>query len=117
MQAFCSTSLRVITGPALTTIILAPASALAHWGHLGELAGHGHWIAAGLAAAAAGGGGAVAQHHTYIHGFETELCETPEKWQTCGEREARLYLSRAGCACKKNNETHDSHDETVDTST
>ena len=53
MQAFCSTSLRVITGPApaLTTIILAPASAQAHWGHLGELAGHGHWIAAGLAAA------------------------------------------------------------------
>lgn len=54
MQAFCSTSLRVITGPALTTIILAPASAQAHWGHLGELAGHGHWIAAGLAAAVAG---------------------------------------------------------------
>ena len=53
MQAFCSTSLRVITGPALTTIILGPASAQAHWGHLGELAGHGHWIAAGLAAAAA----------------------------------------------------------------
>ena len=53
MQAFCSTSLRVITGPALTTIILAPASAQAHWGHLGEIAGHGHWIAAGLAAAAA----------------------------------------------------------------
>ena len=52
MQAFCSTSLRVITGPALTTIILAPASAQAHWGHLGELAGHGHWIAAGLAAVA-----------------------------------------------------------------
>ena len=53
MQAFCSTSLLVITGPALTTIMLAPASAQAHWGHLGELAGHGHWIAAGLAAAAA----------------------------------------------------------------
>ena len=53
MQAFCSTSLRVITGPALTTVILAPASAQAHWGHLGELAGHGHWIAAGLAAAVA----------------------------------------------------------------
>ena len=53
MQAFCSTSLRVITGPALTTVILAPASARAHWGHLGEIAGHGHWIAAGLAAAAA----------------------------------------------------------------
>ena len=53
MQAFCSTSLRVITGPALTTVILAPASAQAHWGHLGEIAGHGHWIAAGLAAATA----------------------------------------------------------------
>ena len=59
MQAFCSTSLRVITGPALTTIIFAPASAQAHWGHLGELAGHGHWIAAGLAAAAAVAGLAI----------------------------------------------------------
>ena len=52
MQAFCSTSLRVITGPALTTIILAPASAQAYWGHLGELAGHGHWIAAAAVAVA-----------------------------------------------------------------
>ena len=59
MQAFCSTSLRVITGPALTTIILAPASAQAHWGHLGERAGHGHWIAAGLGAAAAVAGLAI----------------------------------------------------------
>ena len=59
MQAFFSTSLQVITGPALTTIILAPASAHAHWGHLGELAGHGHWIAAGLAAAAAVAGLAI----------------------------------------------------------
>ena len=28
-------------------------SALAHWGHLGELAGHGHLVGAGLGAAAA----------------------------------------------------------------
>ena len=41
MLAFRSTSLRVNTGPTLTTIILAPASTQAHW------------IAAGLAAAAA----------------------------------------------------------------
>ena len=59
MQAFCSTSLRVITGPALTTIILAPASAQAHWGHRAALAGHGHWIAAGLAAAVAVAGLAI----------------------------------------------------------
>lgn len=59
MQAFCSTSLWVITGAALTTIIFAPASAQAHWGHLGELAGHGHWIAAGLAAAVAVAGLAI----------------------------------------------------------
>ena len=59
MQAFCSTSLRLITGPALTTVILAPASAQAHWGHLGEIAGHGHWIAAGLAAAVAVAGLAI----------------------------------------------------------
>ena len=59
MQAFCSTNMRVITGPALTTIILAPASAQAHWGHLGEFAEHGHWIAAGLAAAVAVAGLAI----------------------------------------------------------
>ena len=32
---------------------LAASPAQAHWGHLGELAGHGHW--AGLAAVLAGG--------------------------------------------------------------
>ena len=36
------------------TLLLAPMpSAHAHWGHVGELAGHGHWIALGAAAAAA----------------------------------------------------------------
>ena len=59
MQALCLDSLRVITGPALITIILTPASAQAHWGHLGELVGHGHWIAAGLAAAVAVAGLAI----------------------------------------------------------
>lgn len=31
----------------LTALILLPAPALAHIGHLGEVAGHGHWIALG----------------------------------------------------------------------
>lgn len=31
----------------LTALILLPSSALAHIGHLGEVAGHGHWIALG----------------------------------------------------------------------
>ena len=85
MQAFCSTSLRVITGPALTTIILAPASAQAHWGHLGELAGHGHWIAAGLAAAAAV---AVAGLPSTRPRKESEAADetVPEEAETNGEQ-------------------------------
>ena len=85
MQAFCSTSLRVITGPALTTIILAPASAQAHWGHLGELAGHGHWIAAGLAAAAAV---AVAGLRITRPHKESEAADetVPEEAETNGEQ-------------------------------
>lgn len=26
---------------------VVPSNAFAHWGHVGELAGHGHWIAVG----------------------------------------------------------------------
>ena len=83
MQAFCSTSLRVITGPALTTIILAPASAQAHWGHLGELAGHGHWIAAGLAAAAAVAGLAITRP---CKGSEATDEAVPDEPETNGEQ-------------------------------
>ena len=78
MQAFCSTSLRVITGPALTTIILAPASAQAHWGHLGELAGHGHWIAAGLAAAAAVAGLAITRPRKESEATDEAVPDEPE---------------------------------------
>lgn len=28
-------------------LILLPSSAFAHWGHVGEFAGHGHWVAVG----------------------------------------------------------------------
>ena len=35
------------------SLVLAPWPAFAHWGHVGELAGHGHAIAIGAAAAAA----------------------------------------------------------------
>ena len=83
MQAFCSTSLRVITGPALTTIILAPASALAHWGHLGELAGHGHWIAAGLAAAAAVAGLAITRPRKESEATDEAV---PDEAETNGEQ-------------------------------
>ena len=39
MQAFCSISLRVITGPAITTIILVPATAQAIGAILANLPG------------------------------------------------------------------------------
>ena len=35
------------------SMALMPVPAFAHWGHVGELAGHGHAIAIGAAAAAA----------------------------------------------------------------
>lgn len=38
----------------LAALILLPAPALAHIGHLGELGGHDHWIALGGIAIAAG---------------------------------------------------------------
>ena len=34
---------------------LLPVPALAHWGHLGELAGHGHLVAVGLGAVVVAG--------------------------------------------------------------
>ena len=37
----------------IAAAVLAPAPALAHPGHLGELAGHSHWLALGALAAAA----------------------------------------------------------------
>ena len=37
----------------LIVSVFASAPAQAHWGHVGELAGHGHLIAVGAAAAAA----------------------------------------------------------------
>ena len=48
-------TLRLIALAGLSPALLAAmmSSALAHWGHVGELAGHGHWIALGAAAAAA----------------------------------------------------------------
>ena len=48
--------IRTMALTALTTMMLAGGgaqSALAHWGHLGELAGHGHLAGAALGAAAA----------------------------------------------------------------
>ena len=83
MQAFFSTSLRVITGPALTTIVLVPASAQAHWGHLGEIAGHGYWIAAGLAAAVVVAGLPITRPRE-----ESEAADetVPEEAETNGEQ-------------------------------
>ena len=83
MQAFCSTCLRVITGPALTTIILAPASAQAHWGHLDKLAGHGHWIAAGLAAAVAVAGLAITRPRKESEATDEAV---PDEAETNGEQ-------------------------------
>lgn len=42
-------------------LLLLPTSAFAHLGHLGEVAGHSHWIALGAAAAAAAIAAALAK--------------------------------------------------------
>lgn len=45
---------RFMTGLAASTALFLPTGAFAHGGHLGELAGHSHWIGvAALAGAAA----------------------------------------------------------------
>ena len=36
----------------LVGLVMFPSQGMAHWGHVGELAGHGHLIAVGLGAAA-----------------------------------------------------------------
>jgi len=41
------TEIRIIA--ASTPLLFSPSLAMAHWGHLGEVAGHGHLVAAGLA--------------------------------------------------------------------
>ena len=67
------TRIRVITGVAALAI---PTPAFAHWGHVGELAGHGHWIAIGAAAAAA----ALA---AWLHNREDTQDE--DEWQDADE--------------------------------
>ena len=39
--------------PLFLSLIALPETASAHWGHLGELAGHGHWVAVGAGFSAA----------------------------------------------------------------
>lgn len=34
-------------------LIALPTNAIAHWGHVGELAGHGHWVVVGTGIIAA----------------------------------------------------------------
>ena len=47
----CSTRTRITFAyvAGLKLLMLSPSIAMAHWGHLGELAGHGHLVAVGLA--------------------------------------------------------------------
>lgn len=47
-------------GTGAAAVLLAPGAALAHGGHLGELAGHSHWIGVAALAGAALIGGLVA---------------------------------------------------------
>lgn len=42
-------------------VILMPTPALAHWGHVGEVAAHSHWIALGALVAAGALAGAIAK--------------------------------------------------------
>ncbi len=48
-----ATQTSMVAATVMTIAMLNPATVMAHWGHLGELAGHGHLVAAGLAGAAA----------------------------------------------------------------
>ena len=48
MKTIYLTEIRVIAASAM--LLSSPSIAMAHWGHLGEVAGHGHLVAAGLAA-------------------------------------------------------------------
>ena len=62
----------------LTFPLLMPSVAMAHAGHLGELAGHAHWI--GLAAIAAAGVIAAIKL-----GKKTDTTEEPEDNQETGD--------------------------------
>ena len=64
-DAMMKTSARYVITAA--TGMVLPLPALAHWGHLGELAGHGHLIGAGLGAMAVIGVAGLA-----VPGNETE---------------------------------------------
>jgi hypothetical protein len=45
----------LMTAATGTLVSLLPVPAMAHWGHFGELGGHGHLIAVGLGAVAVAG--------------------------------------------------------------
>ncbi len=60
---------------AIALFVMPIAPALAHWGHVGELAGHGHWIAIGAGAAAAALAAALAAGRK---GKEQSLEETED---------------------------------------
>lgn len=46
---------------AILFLVLSATPAAAHFGHLGEVAGHAHWVALGAVVAAAGFAAAVAR--------------------------------------------------------
>lgn len=62
----------------LPALILSPAPALAHIGHLGEVAGHGHWIALGGIALA----GAIALLGGRTRADEAQTDDTAEDDET-----------------------------------
>lgn len=65
----------------LPALILLPHSALAHIGHLGEVAGHGHWIALGGIAIA----GAIALMGARKKGKDDPEVETSSDDEEQGE--------------------------------
>ena len=68
--------LTILTGS--TAVALVPAAAHAHLGHIGELAGHSHWIGIVLGLAGAAGAAALA----LLPRDEVEAEETSEASET-----------------------------------
>lgn len=72
-------------GLAASTALFLPTSALAHGGHLGELAGHSHWIGVAALAGAAAIAAVIASKGRKKDATEAEAEQEPT---TSGEAEA-----------------------------
>lgn len=75
----------VVSASVIILAMFSPSVAMAHWGHLGEVAGHGHLVAAGLAGViglAIAGLAATKTKETRTDSEETEV----EEAETTGDK-------------------------------